>query len=177
MFGNAGPRAHGALRHEGRALRPDRLEEPQALGEQPVRAVPGRVHARRDQGVADGLRAADQAAVLPDVATARRAAIVASERFVDEHGLGDQAVEIVGQSMDTDFASTFDDGSDIKHRRRRHDARRRRGRSTRRPGSGPRTSTSSSCTTASRANELITYEALGLCEEGEARRARSTPGP
>ncbi len=45
-------------------------------------------------------------------------------------------------------------------------------RSTSRPASAPRTSTSSSCTTASRANELITYEALGLCPEGKARRAR-----
>ena len=43
-------RAHGALRHEARALREDRLEEPQALGEQPVLAVPGRVLARGHQG-------------------------------------------------------------------------------------------------------------------------------
>ncbi|MDQ3409406.1 MAG: lipid-transfer protein, partial [Actinomycetota bacterium] len=35
-------------------------------------------------------------------------AIVASERFVDEHGLWDQAVEIVGQSMVTDMRSTFE---------------------------------------------------------------------
>ena len=40
------------------------------------------------------------------------AAIVASERFVREHGLADQAVEIAGQAMTTDFASTFD-GSDM----------------------------------------------------------------
>src|SRR4029453_10183710 len=32
------------------------------------------------------------------------AAIVASERFVDEHGLGDRAVEIVGQALVTDMA-------------------------------------------------------------------------
>ena len=36
------------------------------------------------------------------------AAIVASEEFVDKHGLAGQAVEIVGQAMTTDFASTFD---------------------------------------------------------------------
>ena len=36
------------------------------------------------------------------------AAIVVSEQFVDDHGLAGQAVEIVGQSMTTDFASTFD---------------------------------------------------------------------
>src|ERR1700716_351256 len=36
------------------------------------------------------------------------AAIVASEAFVDKHGLAGQAVEIVGQAMTTDFDSTFD---------------------------------------------------------------------
>ena len=42
------PRAHGEVRLHARALRLDRLEEPQALGEQPLRAVPGRVQPRRD---------------------------------------------------------------------------------------------------------------------------------
>ena len=36
------------------------------------------------------------------------AAIVASERFVDEHGLQDRAVEIVAQAMTTDFAASFE---------------------------------------------------------------------
>src|SRR5436305_9266992 len=36
------------------------------------------------------------------------AAILASEAFVDSNGLAGQAVEIVGQAMTTDFASTFD---------------------------------------------------------------------
>ena len=40
------PRAHGELRHDGRDVREDRAQEPQALGEQPVLAVPGRVLAR-----------------------------------------------------------------------------------------------------------------------------------
>ncbi|MGH7748347.1 MAG: lipid-transfer protein, partial [Candidatus Dormibacteria bacterium] len=39
------------------------------------------------------------------------AAVLASERFVDEHGLWDRAVEIIGQSMVTDMASTFEDAS------------------------------------------------------------------
>ena len=59
------PRAHGEVRHHGRAVRQDRLEEPQALGEQPLLAVPGRVLARGHPERADGLRAAHQAAVLP----------------------------------------------------------------------------------------------------------------
>src|SRR6059036_3621072 len=41
-------------------------------------------------------------------------AIVASERFVEEHDLGDQAVEIAGQALVTDMASTFEDESCIK---------------------------------------------------------------
>ena len=36
------------------------------------------------------------------------AAILASEDFVEKHGLAERAVEIVGQAMTTDFRSTFD---------------------------------------------------------------------
>ena len=39
-------------------------------------------------------------------------AIVASERYVDEHDLWDQAVEIAGQAMVTDLSSTFADDTD-----------------------------------------------------------------
>ena len=42
------------------------------------------------------------------------AALVASERFVEEHGLWDQAVEIAGQAMATDLRSTFDEKRCIK---------------------------------------------------------------
>ena len=77
-------------------------------------------------------------------------AIVASERYVDEHGLWDQAVEIAGQSMVTDLCSTFDEnadcmtivGSDMSKTGRRRAP-------TRRPTSPPPKSTSASCTTAS----------------------------
>src|SRR4029453_9474553 len=41
------------------------------------------------------------------------AAVVASERFVREHGLGARAVEIAGQAMATDLPSTFK-GGDIE---------------------------------------------------------------
>jgi acetyl-CoA acetyltransferase len=44
-------------------------------------------------------------------------AIVASERYVDEHDLWDSAhppVELAGQAMATDFASTFEEQSSIK---------------------------------------------------------------
>ena len=63
-------------------------------------------------------------------------AIVASERYVDEHDLWDQAIEIAGQSMVTDLASTFDEdadcmtivGSDMSAAGRRHRLRGGRGR-------------------------------------------------
>ncbi len=40
MFGNAGREHMETLRHHGRAVREDRPQEPQALGEQPLLAVP-----------------------------------------------------------------------------------------------------------------------------------------
>lgn len=36
------------------------------------------------------------------------AAVLASEEFVEKHGLAAQSVEITGQSMITDFANSFD---------------------------------------------------------------------
>ena len=62
-----GARAHGALRHLRRVVRPHRREEPPPLGEQPVRAVPGRLHARAGARGHDDPRPADQAAVLADL--------------------------------------------------------------------------------------------------------------
>jgi sterol carrier protein 2 len=42
------------------------------------------------------------------------AAILASDAFVKKHGLQNQAVEIAGMAMTTDFSSTFDAKSCIK---------------------------------------------------------------
>ena len=79
------------------------------------------------------------------------AAIVASESFVDEHDLWDQAVEIAGQSMVTDMRARPSTRrlDCINDRRLRHVEGGRRARRSRRPASAPTTSTSSSCTTAS----------------------------
>ena len=98
-------------------------------------------------------------------------AIVASESYVDEHGLWDQAIEIAGQAMVTDLSSTFADDTDcIKIVG--FDMSKEAARPGLRGGGdlAPRTWTSSSSTTASRANELITYEALGFAEEGEGHK-------
>ena len=77
-------------------------------------------------------------------------AIVASERYVDEHDLWDQAIEIAGQSMVTDLSSTFDEGADcmtiVGSDMSKQAAARGLRRGRHRP---PRRSTSASCTIAS----------------------------
>jgi acetyl-CoA acyltransferase len=92
-------------------------------------------------------------------------AIVASERFVDSHDLWDRAVEIAGQSMVTDMASTFDSGSAIRvvgYDMSREAARRAYEES----GIGADDVDVIELHDCFSANELITYEALGLAEEG-----------
>ncbi|AUI65016.1 lipid-transfer protein [Amycolatopsis sp. BJA-103] len=94
------------------------------------------------------------------------AAILASESFVDSHGLADQAVEIVGQAMTTDFASTFDGtakniiGHDmnVQASRQVYDQ----------AGLGPEDFQVIELHDCFSANELLLYEALGLCAAGEA---------
>uniref|UniRef100_A0A8D0CNG8 Sterol carrier protein 2 n=1 Tax=Sander lucioperca TaxID=283035 RepID=A0A8D0CNG8_SANLU len=95
------------------------------------------------------------------------AAVLASEAFVRKHHLENQAVEIVAQEMVTDLASTFEENSCIKM-----------------VGYDMSQSAAKKCYEAAglkpsdvdvvelhdcfSANELITYEALGLCPEGKA---------
>jgi len=94
------------------------------------------------------------------------AAVLASERFVAEHDLWDRAVEIAGQAMATDFESTFS-GSDMKlagfdlSRAAAHAAYEE-------SGLGPEDAQVVELHDCFSANELITYEALGLCGEGKA---------
>jgi acetyl-CoA acyltransferase len=94
------------------------------------------------------------------------AAIVASAEFVDRHGLAAQAVEIVGQAMTTDFASTFDGTCkaligyqmNVQAAQRVYDQ----------CGLGPRDFQVIELHDCFSANELLLYEALGLCGRGEA---------
>ncbi|KAM6918784.1 sterol carrier protein 2 [Xenentodon cancila] len=95
------------------------------------------------------------------------AAVLASEAFVRKHGLEKQAVEIVAQEMVTDLTSTFQENSCIKM-----------------VGFDMSQLAAKKCFEAAglkpsdvdvielhdcfSANELITYEALGLCDEGKA---------
>ncbi|RZQ59499.1 lipid-transfer protein [Amycolatopsis suaedae] len=94
------------------------------------------------------------------------AAILASESFVDEYGLAGQAVEIVGQAMTTDFRSTFDGtaknivGYDMNVQAAR--------KVYEQSGLGAGDFQVIELHDCFSANELLLYEALGLCAEGEA---------
>ncbi len=94
------------------------------------------------------------------------AAIVASERFVEQHDLWDKAIEIVGQAMITDMSSTFDSASSINVVGA--DMSRVAGRQALEEAEADIADVDvvelHDCFSA---NELITYEALGLAGEGE----------
>ena len=94
------------------------------------------------------------------------AAVLASERFVKAHGLEDQAVEIIGQAMVTDLSSTFS-GSDMSLAG--FDMTRAAATKVyEESGVGPESVDVIELHDCFSANELITYEGLGLCETGKA---------
>jgi len=95
------------------------------------------------------------------------AAIVCNEQFATEHGLLDQAVEILGMSIKTDFRSTMADNSSIKlvGFDMSKAAAQEAFREARLTPQDVQVCELHDCFSA---NELITYEALGLCEEGKA---------
>ncbi|MFC0113963.1 lipid-transfer protein [Kibdelosporangium aridum] len=93
------------------------------------------------------------------------AAVLASESFVERHGLQGQAVEIIGQAMVTDLDSTFDGTaagivgvhmSTVAARQVYDQA-----------GIGPEDVDVIELHDCFSTNELLTYEALGLCATGE----------
>lgn len=95
------------------------------------------------------------------------AAILASEDFVHRHGLESQAVEILAMEMRTDFNSTFEDNSCIKvigsdMTRFAVDA------CYKKTGLSAQDVQVIELHDCFSANELITYEALGLCKQGDA---------
>ncbi|MBY0278899.1 lipid-transfer protein [Candidatus Binatia bacterium] len=95
------------------------------------------------------------------------AAILASEEFVKKHGLQKNAVEILGMAMTTDFKTTFSEKSSMKlvgYDMTKAAARRVYEQS----GVGPENVDVVELHDCFSANELITYEALGLCPEGKA---------
>ncbi len=94
------------------------------------------------------------------------AAILASEKFVDSQQLAGRAVEIVGQAMTTDSSSTFDGtakaliGYDMNVQAAQ--------RVYQQCSLGPEDFQVIELHDCFSANELLLYEALGLCAEGEA---------
>ena len=97
-------------------------------------------------------------------------AIVASERYVDEHGLWDQAVEIVGQSMVTDLCSTFDDDADCMTIVGSDMSKTAADNAYEEAEVGAAEVDVCELHDCFSANELITYEALGFAAEGEAHK-------
>lgn len=94
------------------------------------------------------------------------ATILASEKFVDEHGLADQAVEIVGQSMVTDVPGTLEStsaitlvGAEMSKRAAQNVYEQ--------AGIGPDDIDVIELHDCFSTNELLSYEALQLCGEGE----------
>jgi acetyl-CoA acetyltransferase len=94
------------------------------------------------------------------------AAVIAGEAFVDRHGLADRAVEIVGQAMVTDLPSTFESHSAIQLVGT--DMTRTAARSVyEQAGIAPGDIDVIELHDCFSPNELLTYEALGLCGEGD----------
>jgi acetyl-CoA acyltransferase len=93
------------------------------------------------------------------------AAILASERFVDERGLADRAVEIIGQSMVTDLPGTLESGSAITLVGAQM-TRRAAQNVYDQAGIGPDDVDVIELHDCFSTNELLTYEALQLCSEG-----------
>ncbi|MEV6728485.1 MULTISPECIES: lipid-transfer protein [unclassified Streptomyces] len=95
------------------------------------------------------------------------AAVVVSERFVVRHGLHDKAVEIVAQAMTTDTEESFASGSciDVVGKPMTAAAGRAVFSSS---GLGIEDVDVIELHDCFSINELLTYEALGMCEEGAA---------
>ncbi len=94
------------------------------------------------------------------------AAILCSEDFLRKHKLEDKAVEILGMAMVTDLPSTFDEKSCIKMvgadmtTEAAHQVYEQ-------SGLGPENVDVVELHDCFSCNEMITYEALGLCAEGK----------
>ncbi|MFK0297029.1 lipid-transfer protein [Streptomyces sp. NPDC090442] len=95
------------------------------------------------------------------------AAVVASERFVRERGLADRAVEIAAQAMTTDTEESFASGSciDVVGAPLTRDAARQVYAAA---GLGIEDVDVIELHDCFSVNELLTYEALGMCAPGES---------
>lgn len=103
------------------------------------------------------------------------AAVVVSERFVERHELAERAVEIVAQAMTTDTEESFASGScvDVVGQPMSREAARQ---VYERSGLGVDDVDVVELHDCFSINELLTYEALGMCEEGSPASS-SSRGP
>ena len=96
------------------------------------------------------------------------AAVLCSDEFAAKHGISDP-VYIAGQAMTTDYASSFEDKSMIKMVG--YDmAKQAADKVYEQTGLGPKDVDVIELHDCFTANELLTYEALGLAREGEAEK-------
>ncbi len=96
------------------------------------------------------------------------AAILCSDEFARKHKIS-KPVYIAGQSMTTDFASSFEEHSMIKMVG--YDMAKAAARQLyEQTGLGPDAIDVVELHDCFTANELLTYEALGLCDEGDAEK-------
>ncbi len=96
------------------------------------------------------------------------AAILCSDAFAKKHGI-DNPVWIAAQTMTTDYTSSFDASSMIKMVG--YDmAKKGAEQAYEQAGLGPKDVDVIELHDCFTANELLTYEALGLCNEGEAEK-------
>jgi sterol carrier protein 2 len=96
------------------------------------------------------------------------AAVLCSDEFAKKHGI-ERPVYIAAQTMTTDFPSTFEEKSMIKmvgYDMAKAAAKKIYEKS----GIGPEDVDVVELHDCFTANELLTYEALGLCKEGEAEK-------
>ncbi|MET8687805.1 lipid-transfer protein [Streptomyces sp. NPDC004732] len=95
------------------------------------------------------------------------AAVVVSERFVEQHGLESKAVEIAAQAMTTDTGESFASGScvDAVGQPMSRDAARQVYETS---GLGIEDVDVVELHDCFSINELLTYEALGMCAPGES---------
>ncbi|MFI9046227.1 lipid-transfer protein [Streptomyces sp. NPDC053427] len=95
------------------------------------------------------------------------AAVIASERFVREHGLADRAVEIAAQAMTTDTEESFASGSciDVVGKPMSRAAARQVYAAS---GLGIEDVDVIELHDCFSINELLTYEALGMCADGDS---------
>jgi len=96
------------------------------------------------------------------------AAVLASDEFAKKHGI-DRPVYIAAQTMTTDYPSSFEEHSMIKMVG--YDmAKAAAAKVYEQAGIGPDDVDVVELHDCFTANELLTYEALGLCKEGEAEK-------